>query len=346
MDTPWFLDVLQLPDSADERSVRHAYATLLRRIDPLADPEDFIRLRTAYDEARRWTAEVASKEVAASGPARDNRDNSEAPEASTAECLASELIERFVTRAQRTPPAALPALLESTLAALRLQYIDAPGMFEHRLVSLLESGAIAHRVMLFDCAAKLFVWDEIGHTRSLGREGAWVDAVLSQRTQWDIHVAPSRKDWNHFLDTAGGATLPERLVRDWSWFAPLAERYPAYLSLYLPPGRIAQWRDRYSPAPGTTPARKAQRQRKLPAWLMRSAAAVMALGLIAFAAGAWLRRETPADAVTTTRCNEVQALLAGPISWRPRAGTPEALALDRDSRACRALPPVHHKETP
>lgn len=45
---------LGLPVDADERAVRRAYARLLKDIDQLAQPQEFIALRSAYERAMAY----------------------------------------------------------------------------------------------------------------------------------------------------------------------------------------------------------------------------------------------------------------------------------------------------
>ena len=52
--------VLQLPEEADERTIKRTYARLLKSCRPDDDAEGFQRLREAYEEAlayARWRAE-------------------------------------------------------------------------------------------------------------------------------------------------------------------------------------------------------------------------------------------------------------------------------------------------
>src|SRR5471032_1850427 len=58
--------VLQLPDDADERSIKRSYARLLKSCRPDDDAEGFQRLREAYEQAlniARWRAENEEEEA-------------------------------------------------------------------------------------------------------------------------------------------------------------------------------------------------------------------------------------------------------------------------------------------
>ncbi len=58
-------NVLQLPDDADERSIKRSYARLLKSCRPDDDAQGFQRLREAYEHAlseARWRADNEGEE--------------------------------------------------------------------------------------------------------------------------------------------------------------------------------------------------------------------------------------------------------------------------------------------
>ena len=59
----WALDVLGLPDDADERAIKRAYAKLLKTTRPDEDPEGFQRLHDAYRYALDYARDRAWREV-------------------------------------------------------------------------------------------------------------------------------------------------------------------------------------------------------------------------------------------------------------------------------------------
>ena len=73
--SPW--GILGISQTADERAVKLAYAAKLKEIDVEADPQDFIALRKAFDQARQsaiWHAEQQAEEERRKAAGEDNGD--------------------------------------------------------------------------------------------------------------------------------------------------------------------------------------------------------------------------------------------------------------------------------
>jgi hypothetical protein len=255
-----FLDVLGVPDHADARAIRRAYATLLRRIDPATDPVAFARLRDAYEKAMTWAATSAplatqGKETH-EGPAQVTRDEEltaveagTAVEASPANELTHtlRLADAFAAAAQRTPAAELPGLLARTVSSLRLGYIDAPGRFEERMIDLLTEAVIGRRVAIFAALGDAFHWSELGHLAPLGTRGTWIETVVAQELAWKQVPPRSRQAIVELLDQAEAApAIPASLIRDWPRVATALADFPAYLGLHLGADKQAAWRDRFN----------------------------------------------------------------------------------------------------
>jgi hypothetical protein len=246
----WFLDVLGLSALADETAVRRAYAVALRGIDPATNPLAFARLRVAYEEARRW---CASEEASASGqhmaPTGDPLVEMVGSSAEDAMPVvepdeARKLVETFVDTLTRCGPDDIPALLVTTVAGLRTQYIDAPGQFEEHLIDLLGAQALRHRPVLFDAAGESFHWDEIGHLNRLGERGAWVERVISERIAWQ-RLAESRQMTWLALFASAESDLRREHISQWPSIAPLLPTYPTWIGLHVTAETLERWRARF-----------------------------------------------------------------------------------------------------
>jgi hypothetical protein len=294
MTTPWFLECLGLPAHADDRAVRRAYAVRLKQIDPEQDPAAFAQLREAYEIARAWIADdpehggghepamtsprpepvasppfipetvavVASEPVATPTPALANPLEQ-----------AAALLDRFAVRvaAGRDPHAEL----EACTAELRLQYIDAPGMFEELLVDRLAQGPLPARPTVFAAAWNQFHWHEIGHLASMGPRGGWIDAVETQRSGWSTVDAEQRTRVLSIIRGAevSGSPLPVEIVRDWSDVKEAFQHFGTYLALFISPATLHEWASRFEQMPPlsweiTDHARPRPRART-PGWLSR-----------------------------------------------------------------------------
>jgi hypothetical protein len=266
MALPWFLELLELPPHADERAVRRAYAVRVKIIDPATDPAAFARLREAYEAARAWVAEddhdvaVELSPSAVEPTVETDAVEAEAAGDSTAAPAvvavnpqeeALRLIDWLATRIAYGETSEIQRELEACTARLRLQYIDAPGIFEEVLIDRLARGLLRKRAYVFDLATQHFHWQEIGHLAALGPRGMWIEAVESQRMVWN-GIAPifraNRLSLIEGAEASKGA-LPEQIVRRWSEVRDDFRRFPSYLGLYLEPTRQQEWASRYDALP-------------------------------------------------------------------------------------------------
>lgn len=339
MSMPWFLELLELPPHADERAVRRAYAVRVKLIDPAIDPAGFARLREAYEAARAWVADE-DHEVAVESPPFAVKEPVPVTEAAavTDETLAPpivvvnpqeqaiRLIDRFAGRIAYEPNEVIRAELEACTTALRLQYIDAPGIFEEVLIDRLARGLIRKRVAVFAAASEHFRWQEIGHLAALGPKGMWIEAVESQRMAWAGLPPLVRANRLSLIERAEAARgiLPTQIVRRWFEVRDDFRRFPSYLGLYLDPPRQQDWAARYDalPAPERQALEAPAKQRR---WRFLSresvyraqgfvlVAIVGAVVYLAASAGL-LQQPKPAPATDAARTRAASPAVAGRTS--------------------------------
>lgn len=269
-------DVLGLPAHADAIAVRRAYASALREIDPAVEPAAFARLREAYEAARAWCEQQASPdeteappppdahdpesmsvsksapetETEATSPGAEPADASPSPPVTAAEDTVR-LAWHFAADVSARGPAAIPSLLDDALTALRMQYIDGPGQFEEHVIDLIGLQRIAWRADVFAAAEARFHWDEVGHLAGLDGRGRWVELVLAQRQGWLGLDAGRRAEW-HALLLRAEQGLDEKTTKRWPDVAPLFERFPEWLGLYLSSGTVDAWKAAFAALPPAT----------------------------------------------------------------------------------------------
>lgn len=267
MSDTTFFDVLGVPDHADARAIKRAYAALLKRIDPATDPEGFAHLRQAYEAALDYCATTADSEaiVHVASEAAPLETSEAGAEASTETLAATTTPERpappapspnddlahtlrladaFAATAQRTPPEQIRPLLAQAISDLRLGYIDAPGRFEERVIDILASGAVSNRPGIFAALTEDFHWNELGHLAPLAARGEWIEAVMGQELAWR-QIDLKRRSAILGLLRQAEESLTEDLVRAWPRVREAVDEFPEFLSLYLRPQRSTEWRRRY-----------------------------------------------------------------------------------------------------
>jgi len=292
MSMPWFLELLDLPPHADERAVRRAYAVRLKLIDPAVDPAGFARLREAYEAARAWVADEDHDDVVEPSPlvAMEPSTADEAPAQPAVVAInpqeqAIRLVDHFATRTAEGATEHVRQELEACTAELRLQYIDAPGIFEEVLIDRLARGLIGKRVAVFAQASDIFHWQELGHLTALGPKGMWIEAVETQRMAWATLPPLVRANRLALIEKAEAAkgTLPSQIVRRWFEVRDDFRRFPAYLSLYLTLLRQQEWASSYDALPAAerqaleAPRKKRRVRIPAPVWVV---VVIVALGAL------------------------------------------------------------------
>lgn len=257
-----FLRYLDLDESADERSVRRAYAQRLKTVDQEADPESFQALREAYETSMRWLqwrsqqqAESdeqpehvplplqESEAVAATEPIAAPHD----PRA-TAEVLREELAQALRDR-QLTSLAPVREHLQQMLDDPRLIDMDARFFFEWSVAAILASGWQPGHELLFETAVELFDWrNDRARLLSLGREGQIVDSAIVELEAFRSRGAP-------IYNGASREQLIEMLRRNErpsehvlamciSAVEHMLSLYPHWLHIVTTPRNVERWSER------------------------------------------------------------------------------------------------------
>ncbi|MGF6493874.1 hypothetical protein ABIE56_002058 [Luteibacter sp. 621] len=258
MQTPWFLEALALGADADAPSVRQAYAARLKAIDPATDPEGFARLREAYERARDWLSRPGQApecscedEAGTVSPTEANAHGTgERPTALAA--LAAQWLEQLGQRIQAAEPPDLDAEFDACTRDLRQHHLDAPFLFECLLVEALANQQLGHRLAVFTAASARFGWGEFAHLSSLGRGGAWIDAVERERHAF-AGIDPARREHVlHWLSYYGDndTPIPAPGARAWPPIHDALAQYPRFLGLYISGSRAAAWNRRHEEVAG------------------------------------------------------------------------------------------------
>ncbi|MGY2234483.1 J domain-containing protein [Pseudomonas gingeri] len=271
--------ILQLPDDADQRSIKRSYARLLKTTRPDDDAEGFQRLREAYEDAleiARWRdddEDVAELSVAA--PVAVS-------EVSRHDTLPTEVVQQ---QEWLTPGQAARLMqeyrqvLQDHLQAGRerefvnqlklysgqpwLQVFDHRQEWQHLILQLLHETRWS--LPLFERVCQLFGWDE---RTGVTPEPAWVWRAMIQRCEQEgfyqqlLAKAQNPQPWNanqlaaHLLlmplTRAQQMALYQRFeAAEWQACQQLAEtlayQYPALLER-LPDPDVFFWRE-FTPRP-------------------------------------------------------------------------------------------------
>lgn len=258
MSTPWFLERLGLDESADERAIKRAYATRLKKIDQASDVAGFTDLHRTYQAALAWragqtprvdstTTDAEPRTGPSSGDSVAFVDSQEPPEHPVRNTQDSNHSMTSPEEAARMAHAQLAeriahgdsaeVALGEQLDILRLGHLRAPFLFELRLIESLANGSISHRFDLFNAAQKHFSWKDIGHLGALGQHGGWVNSVKKESHAWS-------EQWQQLpgvmlldalkLGSTGG--LPS--ANQWPKIHSIIQRYPHFLPLQLDQTRV------------------------------------------------------------------------------------------------------------
>lgn len=255
MSTSWFLERLGLDESADERAIKRAYATRLKKIDQAADIDGFSDLHRTYQAALAWHASHAPRMASATtdvesrtapspgapvdretslerqtGNTQESDDNIVSPEEAARVAHA-----RLVEEISHGSPADLA--LGEQLDVLRLGHLRAPFLFELRLIESLADGSISQRFELFNAAQKYFSWKDVGHLQALGGHGGWINSVKKESHAWSEQA--QQLPGVLLLDALKlGSTSGLPSANQWPKIQSIIQRYPHFLSLQLDQARV------------------------------------------------------------------------------------------------------------
>ena len=276
----FFLQRLDLPDDADERSIRRAYARELKLIDQEADPAGFQSLREAYDIALMWSrrrpdeddeddedipppapataapAETTAPPEPAAGPA-----SAEPPAAPAAEqppaidegALGGAVFSEFLDRCQSlageraiTDAAVWEQALRAGLADHRLISIMAREVYEYNVAALLAHGWQPGHEALLVAAIQVFQWDQDRRrVLSLGQAGHMLDAAIDQRTMFDLQSEAEQERQRKLVLRLRQPKEPStrELVIHSATIETMIARFPEWLALIVSVPTVVHWRD-------------------------------------------------------------------------------------------------------
>lgn len=228
-DVPGFLLALGLRPDADERAVRRAYASELKKIDQETEAAAFQRLRETYEAALAWARHRPQADASGAAPApapalqelRQPQEVQERPVEQDAPSEPAAQVDRadaatqppteaprpvsphenahaaivaFADRLTERPPLSIDdaaMLLGAALEDERLLDMDARFLFEANVAHILASGWQAGHEHLFEAAAEVFEWrKDSARLQRLGKAGHVVDAaIVEQHAHADLPPA-------------------------------------------------------------------------------------------------------------------------------------------------------------
>lgn len=266
-----FLLRLDLPDDADERSIRRAYARELKLIDQENDAAGFQDLREAYDVALMWSRHVAANDmeqaaaadsaISAPPPASAATEPEAHADAAPAQqeaavdhaALGGEVFAGFMARCQglssERPIIDAPVWqreLRADLADERLINILARDIYEHHVAHLLVAGWQPGHEALLVAAIKVFNWDQDRRrVLGLGQAGAVLDAAIDQRTMFELQTETEQSQQRQLVHRLREPKEPStrELISLIDTLETMIARFPDWLALIVSVPSALHWRE-------------------------------------------------------------------------------------------------------
>jgi TonB family protein len=273
-EIPSFLLALGLRPDADERAIRRAYASELKKIDQETEAEAFQRLRETYEAALAWlryrpvtdapTPVVQEAQKTQEGPVASEvpmepvaqvdqldpvpaQPPAEIPGPASPHENAHEVLAAFADRLAIHPPLSLDdaeMLLNVALEDVRLLDMDARFLFEANVAHILAGGWQAGHEHLFEAAAEAFEWrKDSTRLQRLGKAGEVVDAaIVEQHAHADL--PPKQRELQlKYLDLLRKRSNPgeETVALGLDHVLHAAGLFPNWVRLTSKTGNIAAW---------------------------------------------------------------------------------------------------------
>lgn len=154
----------------------------------------------------------------------------------------------WIARLVDARPEIVDALLDDALKDPRLGHLDSQSQFEAYLADTLYNHP-AERLLLFQAASRRFGWTD-RNARPGGSPAAqdWITRVINQELQWHDQAPAAVGGQNVAIQAAMQTDTPAKSLAH--RFAPvladIQERFPDWLSLGLPAGRVLAWQQVYA----------------------------------------------------------------------------------------------------
>lgn len=258
-DLPSFLRYLEVPADADERTIRRAYATLLKQIDQASEADQFQRLREAYEAALQWVAEGSSAAIAqalnygpATVPVRLKMPGDVSPRDTAATALRCFLAQvDGCGGAGSLAIADVMAALHQALASEALVGLEARYLFEAQFAAHLAQGWRPGHEILFPVVCQVFGWADDGQrVRRLGTAGEFLDLAIGQEAAFARQSEDDVAMRHAVLARLRDAEMPDE---QFMWlalphFEQMMDYMPQWLAVLAPGERVARWREHYAEA--------------------------------------------------------------------------------------------------
>jgi hypothetical protein len=257
MEAAALFSYLGLPDTADEKEVRRAYARELKKIDQETSPGAFQELRETYERLmlhlRRQQVEVQA-ETAAPAPApapvvEAEPEPAPAPAAPTPEEVGRQCIGLLVERLKNSPfrdRDDAEAFLQDALNSDALANVDARQFYEWAVASILASGWRPGHELLLTPAIDVFGWKkDRSRLLYLGQAGHVIDTVIAEIASFDSQNISDRIEQREVIRALREDGVPKttQLLKTLPLAEFVAAAFPAWIFVAANSQAVAKWRE-------------------------------------------------------------------------------------------------------